>query len=1286
MIRTFINKLKSGTGVYFALAILAWSMLLPKGASAQANLALSAAATVSSGGSCCGYEPTKFNDNVIQAQASCFDDSYASWGWVEDYANLIYTWGTPVTVGKIVAYNSGRPFTNCNVDYWNGSSWVTITSWVTPGCFSDSISFTPVTTTILRMSGIHSTISYSPSFREVQVFASGAVSPPAAPTVSGTTTYCEGATISLTASSAASSPVYVWTGPGSFSSTGATLSISSSTPAHSGSYSVTVTSGSLTSAATVTMVKVSDVPSPAIVPSGATAFCDGESVMLAAKGAAGKSLMLNGSNQGVSVNPTGAALSGLGLSSATFTLEAWVNYSSSTASAQSIIRKGGDYNFYVFNNNLYAEIWPAGGGSSWIKMIGVATLTPNTWTHVAATWNGSTCKLYINGVEDLGAAPTAMSPSANDAYLAIGFSQFFTNYFGGKIDEVRIWNTTRTVSELAANKSKEVSPASAGLVAYYKLNEASGTAVINAVGNGNNGTLVNSPIRETSTAPMVFNSYAWTPGSETSASVTATTSGNYSATVTNGAGCTGTNGVAITVNPLPVFNAGESTAICIGASATLMPVGDAATYSWSPSLTTYDSAGFGGTVNPESTTTYTLTGTSTSGCVATSTVTVAVNSLPVITTSADTAICYGESAVLTATSATGTYFTWAPTPSLPDTGAVIETIMPDASSSYTATPTETTVYTVTATSSEGCVSTANVTVVVNPLPYAGIISGDSTVNMSGTTTLTSSVEGGTWSVSNSHATISSTGVVSGVSSGTVTVSYSYTNVCGTDVATFLMHVNTPIVEGSTVICMGATTTLGGFPGGGAWSSGNIPRAVVNAAGVVTGMSAGTVNISYNVGGSITVTVVTVNTTPSVFTGLTSFCIGTSTTIGSTPTGGTWTSSEPTVGEISTTGVLSGSSLGITTISYELSNGCSRSVVATVNSVPSEISGITTICVGGSTTLTNEVSGGVFSSSNSLVATTTMGGTVTGVAAGTATISYSMGGCRVTTMVSVTAAPAITGTAAACVGATTSLSNAITGGSWSSSNSLVADVDASGLVTGIAGGTATISYATSTGCSRTQVVTINATPVISGASTVCIGGTANLTSTPATTSWASSTPSAATINGSGLVTGVAAGTTTIAVVSAAGCTNNTIISVSAQPTITGTQSACIGATTSLTGAASGGSWSSSSTGIASVSASTGMVTGVNAGTATMSYSLGGGCLRTAVVTIKRLTCYYWYSCNVCERYCTTCGFSCRWRMEQRQPCYCYGERHWCGNRRVFRYFRYRLYKCYYWLCSYSCCYC
>jgi uncharacterized protein YjdB len=70
-------------------------------------------------------------------------------------------------------------------------------------------------------------------------------------------------------------------------------------------------------------------------------------------------------------------------------------------------------------------------------------------------------------------------------------------------------------------------------------------------------------------------------------------------------------------------------------------------------------------------------------------------------------------------------------------------------------------------------------------------------------------------------------------------------------------------------------------------------------------------------------------------------------------------------------------------------------------------------------------------------------------------------------------------------------------------------------------------------------------------------------------------------------------------------------------ITGTMNVCVSATTTLSDATIGGTWTSGSTGVATIGSSTGVVTGVSAGTSVITYSTGSGCTATATVTVNPL---------------------------------------------------------------------
>ena len=155
-------------------------------------------------------------------------------------------------------------------------------------------------------------------------------------------------------------------------------------------------------------------------------------------------------------------------------------------------------------------------------------------------------------------------------------------------------------------------------------------------------------------------------------------------------------------------------------------------------------------------------------------------------------------------------------------------------------------------------------------------------------------------------------------------------------------------------------------------------------------------------------------------------------------------------------------------------------------------------------------------------------------------------------------------------------------------------------------------------SLAALITVNPTPSVTspatGSISVCQNSTIQLTaSNPALVSpWTSSNTSVASISNTGLVSGLTAGSTTIRFTNTNGCFKDTLVTVAALPTLSGTLFACVGATTQLSGsgtAAGSNPWVSSNTSIATVS-NTGLVTGVASGSVTINYTNNNSCTTTS----------------------------------------------------------------------------
>ncbi|MFE3849467.1 Ig-like domain-containing protein [Flavobacterium sp. LB3P45] len=168
---------------------------------------------------------------------------------------------------------------------------------------------------------------------------------------------------------------------------------------------------------------------------------------------------------------------------------------------------------------------------------------------------------------------------------------------------------------------------------------------------------------------------------------------------------------------------------------------------------------------------------------------------------------------------------------------------------------------------------------------------------------------------------------------------------------------------------------------------------------------------------------------------------------------------------------------------------------------------------------------------------------------------------------------------------------------------------------------TITFvSTDVSCRAARVFEVKALPTITGNLNVCIGSKTQLTGsgTAATSNpWVSATTSVATVNATGELTGVSAGTSVITYTNSDGCQKTATVTVKALPTITDNLNVCIGSKTQLTGsgtAATSNPWVSATTSVATVN-STGEVTGVSDGTSVITYTNIDGCQKTATVRVN-----------------------------------------------------------------------
>ncbi len=120
-------------------------------------------------------------------------------------------------------------------------------------------------------------------------------------------------------------------------------------------------------------------------------------------------------------------------------------------------------------------------GSGYMPSLLVHNQTLNGWNHIAVVYTAKQPSLYINGIlvrTGVTSARTVCFPSARLGGHPYGYHQ-------GDIDEFRVWSTSRTQTEIRDNMCRKLTGAEAGLVRYYRIDDAAGTTVTDVTGNQN---------------------------------------------------------------------------------------------------------------------------------------------------------------------------------------------------------------------------------------------------------------------------------------------------------------------------------------------------------------------------------------------------------------------------------------------------------------------------------------------------------------------------------------------------------------------------------------------------------------------------------------------------------------------------------------------------------------------------------------------------------------------------------------------------------------------------------
>ena len=183
-------------------------------------------------------------------------------------------------------------------------------------------------------------------------------------------------------------------------------------------------------------------------------------------------------------------------------------------------------------NKLVADFEDTATGLNHPALPATGTLvaTPDVWHHAAATYDGTTWRIYLDGKLDRAVNIGNFTPESTSiqhaaigsALLSTGLPGTSPGFFAGQMDDVRIWNVVRTGAQIRANKDTETPTPTTGLRGHWSLDEGAGPTAGDSSGQNVTGTLTNGPawvggysFPQDVSAPAAVQNLVATPGNTT---------------------------------------------------------------------------------------------------------------------------------------------------------------------------------------------------------------------------------------------------------------------------------------------------------------------------------------------------------------------------------------------------------------------------------------------------------------------------------------------------------------------------------------------------------------------------------------------------------------------------------------------------------------------------------------------------------------------------------------------------------------------------------------------------
>ncbi len=177
-----------------------------------------------------------------------------------------------------------------------------------------------------------------------------------------------------------------------------------------------------------------------------------------ATGRFGSAISLDGVNDRVRVPDAGSVNLASGM-----TLEAWVNPAVTTGWRGVVLKERlGDISYGLYSSgSANPGVFAATDGEMGSALAG-SSLPLNTWSHLAATYDGTTLRFYLNGVQAASSTASSGPMVPGSGPLSIGGNGIESEWFRGLIDEVRVYDRALSVAEIQGDMATPVGePASA---------------------------------------------------------------------------------------------------------------------------------------------------------------------------------------------------------------------------------------------------------------------------------------------------------------------------------------------------------------------------------------------------------------------------------------------------------------------------------------------------------------------------------------------------------------------------------------------------------------------------------------------------------------------------------------------------------------------------------------------------------------------------------------------------------------------------------------------------------